>query len=230
MLGWKGSLLFFFGFDKNPCEEGSGYLLLVFSDVHDCKSRREKSPKSLGSSAASAPLDPHKISVCLVSKIRWRTCIRWWSRWVFLQLLVAIAHRTTSILLVTLGHQRSNNLQNHRILTTQILHKVEVPEMAGASSCSLAKFLCIFRDFWRWLKLVMICYNFQPSSVNAVFSELFSDFAWLCYSCLICKPYLCTSFSVVQVRIFCRMSSGHRTQIFMDKISIIFAEVTFFMS
>jgi hypothetical protein len=30
--------------------------------VQDCKSRREKSPKSLGSSAASAPLDPHKIS------------------------------------------------------------------------------------------------------------------------------------------------------------------------
>jgi hypothetical protein len=26
------------------------------------------------------------------------------------------------------------------------------------------------------------------------------------------------------------MSSGHRTQIFMDKTSIIFAEVTFFMS
>jgi hypothetical protein len=51
-------------------EEGSGYLLLVFSDVHDSKSRREKSLKSLGSSAASAPLDPHKISVCLVSKIR----------------------------------------------------------------------------------------------------------------------------------------------------------------
>ncbi len=130
------------------CEEGSGYLLLVFSDVHDCNSRREKSLKSLGSSAASAPLDPHKISVCLVSKIRWRACIRWWSRWVvFLQLLVALADRTTSILLVILGHQRSNNLQNHRILTTQILHEVEAPEMAGASSCSLAKSLCIFRDF-----------------------------------------------------------------------------------
>jgi len=136
------------------CEEGSGYLL-VFSDVHDSKSRREKPLKSLGSSAASAPLDPHKISVCLVSKIRWRTCIRWWSRWAFLQLLVALAHRTTSFLLVILGHQRSNNLQNHRvlttqilrILTTQILQEVEAPEMAGASSCSLAKSLCIFRDF-----------------------------------------------------------------------------------
>jgi hypothetical protein len=64
-------LLWFY--EKNPlslCEERSGYLLLAFSGVQDYKSRREKSPKSLGSSAASAPLDPHKISVCLVSKIR----------------------------------------------------------------------------------------------------------------------------------------------------------------
>jgi hypothetical protein len=130
-------LLWFF--EKNRlclCEQGSGYLLLVFSDVQDCKSRRETSPKSLGSSAASAPLHPHKISVSLVSKIRW----------VFLQLLVALAPRTL-ILLLILGHQRSNNLQNHRILTTQILHKVEAPEMAGASSCSLAKSSSIFRDF-----------------------------------------------------------------------------------